>query len=106
MRGNSPHWRFVGTLSRFVSKRAELVGIEDERAARHGSVVSPMAKELPPEAPPSKPRAHANKQCLSFPAPMLREIEDEASRLERSISWVVQRAWLLARTEIKKLDPT
>ncbi len=46
-----------------------------------------------------------NKQCLSFPAEMLREIEDEATRLDRSVSWVVQNAWKLARDEIKKLEP-
>jgi len=37
---------------------------------------------------------------------MLQEIELEAERLERSVSWVVQRAWKLARAELKKLDPT
>ena len=59
-----------------------------------------------PPLGPSAPRAHANKQCLSFPAPMLQEIELEAERLDRSVSWVVQRAWKLARAELKKLDPT
>ncbi|MBK8258603.1 MAG: TIGR04563 family protein [Polyangiaceae bacterium] len=34
---------------------------------------------------------------------MLTEIKEEAARLDRSLSWVVQRAWKLARTEIKKL---
>lgn len=46
-----------------------------------------------------------NKQCLSFPAHMLHEIEEEAVRLDRSVSWVVQRAWKLGRADIKKLDP-
>ena len=32
-----------------------------------------------------------------------RAIKEEAARLDRSLSWVVQRAWKLARTEIKKL---
>jgi uncharacterized small protein (TIGR04563 family) len=54
----------------------------------------------------SSARAHANKQCLSFPAPMLQEIEHEAARLDRSVSWVVQRAWKLALAELRKLDPT
>ena len=52
------------------------------------------------------PRTHANKQCFSFPADMLKEIEGEAVRLERSVSWVVQRAWKLARDDMKKIEPT
>jgi uncharacterized small protein (TIGR04563 family) len=56
-------------------------------------------------SPPST-RPHANKQCLSFPAPMLQQIEQEAARLDRSVSWVVQRAWRLARGELRKIDPT
>jgi uncharacterized small protein (TIGR04563 family) len=31
---------------------------------------------------------------------MLREITTEANRLDRSLSWIVQRAWSLARNEI------
>jgi len=33
------------------------------------------------------------KQSLYFPEEMLREIEHEAQRLDRSLSWVVQHAW-------------
>lgn len=44
------------------------------------------------------------KQSLYFPEVMLQEIADEAQRLDRSMSWVVQRAWKLAREEIKKLS--
>ena len=43
------------------------------------------------------------KQSLYFPESMLQEIKEEATRLDRSLSWVVQRAWKLARLEIKKL---
>jgi len=43
------------------------------------------------------------KQSLYFPESMLQEIQQEAARLDRSLSWVMQRAWKLARTEIKKL---
>lgn len=43
------------------------------------------------------------KQSLYFPESMLQEIKDEAARLDRSLSWIVQRAWKIARTEIKKL---
>lgn len=43
------------------------------------------------------------KQSLYFPEDMLQEIKDEAARLDRSLSWVVQRAWKQARLEIKKI---
>ena len=43
------------------------------------------------------------KQSLYFPESMLQEIKDEAARLDRSLSWVVQRAWKISRMEIKKL---
>ncbi len=43
------------------------------------------------------------KQSLYFPESMLREIQEEAARLDRSLSWVVQRAWKVARADLKKL---
>ena len=43
------------------------------------------------------------KQSLYFPESMLQEIKEEAARLDRSLSWVVQRAWKMARMEIKKI---
>lgn len=43
------------------------------------------------------------KQSLYFPETMLKEIQEEAARLDRSLSWVVQRAWKMAREEIKKI---
>lgn len=43
------------------------------------------------------------KQSLYFPDVMLQEIKDEAARLDRSLSWVVQRAWKLSRLDIKKI---
>jgi uncharacterized small protein (TIGR04563 family) len=45
-------------------------------------------------------QASSRKQSLYFPASMLEEIKKEASRLDRSMSWVVQRAWKIARAEI------
>ena len=44
------------------------------------------------------------RQSFYFPKEMVREIEDEAVRLERPISWVVIRAWVLARDKIMKLS--
>ena len=43
------------------------------------------------------------KQSLYFPETMLDEIKVEAGRLNRSLSWVVQRAWKVARQDVKKL---
>ena len=43
------------------------------------------------------------KQSLYFPESMLQEIQQEAARLDRSLSWVMQRAWKIARAEIRKL---
>jgi len=43
------------------------------------------------------------KQSLYVPESMLQEIKEEAARLDRSLSWVVQRAWKISRLEIKKL---
>ncbi|MBI5531414.1 MAG: TIGR04563 family protein [Deltaproteobacteria bacterium] len=34
---------------------------------------------------------------------MLQEIKEEAARLDRSLSWIVQRAWKIARPELRKL---
>ena len=43
------------------------------------------------------------KQSLYFPEEMLSEITSEAARLDRSLSWVVQLAWKVAKDEIKKI---
>jgi uncharacterized small protein (TIGR04563 family) len=42
------------------------------------------------------------KQSLYFPEEMLKEIQDEANRQDRSLSWIVQQAWRIARTEITR----
>ena len=40
------------------------------------------------------------KQSLYFPEDMLKEIQDEATRQDRSLSWIVQKAWKIARKDI------
>jgi uncharacterized small protein (TIGR04563 family) len=50
-------------------------------------------------------KAESRKQSLYFPAEMLDEIAAEARRLDRSMSWIVQRAWKLARRAIAELKP-
>lgn len=43
------------------------------------------------------------KKSLYFPQSMLQEIEREALRLDRSISWIVQRCVKIGLPEVKKL---
>ena len=46
------------------------------------------------------------KQSLYFPEEMLKEIKQEAVRQDRSLSWIVQRAWLIAREELQRIPST
>ena len=50
-----------------------------------------------------KSKTDKRKQSLYFPEAMLQEIKEEAARLDRSLSWIVQRAWRIARPELRKL---
>lgn len=43
------------------------------------------------------------KQSLYFPESMLQEIQHEATRLDRSLSWIVQRCVKIGLPEIRKL---
>ena len=43
------------------------------------------------------------KQSLYFPDEMLSEIQAEAIRQDRSLSWIVQKAWKHARAEMMKI---
>lgn len=52
---------------------------------------------------PSSSISDNRKQSLYFPEAMLEDIKAEAIRLDRSLSWVVQRAWKTARAEIRKI---
>ena len=42
------------------------------------------------------------KQSLYFPEDMLTDIKKEALRQDRSLSWIVQQAWRIAREDIRK----
>jgi len=46
------------------------------------------------------------KQSLYFPEQMLNEIRQEAERQDRSLSWIIQRAWLVARDDMKRIPTT
>ncbi len=43
------------------------------------------------------------KQSLYFPESMLQDVQHEAARLDRSLSWIVQRCVKIALPEIRKL---
>ena len=43
------------------------------------------------------------KQSLYFPEEMLKEIGNEATRQDRSLSWIVQKAWKAARKEMMSI---
>ena len=47
-------------------------------------------------------RSDKRKQSLYFPVEMLKEIQIEANRQDRSLSWIVQQAWRIARHEITR----
>ncbi len=50
--------------------------------------------------------ADKRKQSLYFPEEMLKEIQREAGRLDRSLSWIVQQGWKLARDKMKAFPAT
>ncbi len=43
------------------------------------------------------------KQSLYFPEDMLKEIQHEAARLDRSLSWIVQQSWKRARDRLREI---
>jgi uncharacterized small protein (TIGR04563 family) len=46
------------------------------------------------------------RHSFYFPDWMSRELEVEAARLDRSTSWILQRAWKLARAQIAQNERT
>jgi len=46
--------------------------------------------------------ADKRKQSLYFPEDMLKEIQHEAARLDRSLSWIVQQCWKISRGKLKE----
>jgi uncharacterized small protein (TIGR04563 family) len=47
--------------------------------------------------------ADKKKQSLYFPEEMLKEIGNEAARQDRSLSWIVQKAWKAARKDVMSI---
>ena len=46
------------------------------------------------------------RQNLYFPSEMLEELQHQASRQDRSISWLIQQAWKFARSELRRIPST
>ena len=46
--------------------------------------------------------ADKRKQSLYFLEEMLKEIQHEAARLDRSLSWIVQQGWKIAPGKLKE----
>ena len=44
-----------------------------------------------------------NKVSIYLPKEILDELKNEKERLDRSASWLIQRAWKVANKEIKKM---
>ena len=68
----------------------------------HEKLVEDDAERAFQEREQMKQRTDKRKQSLYFPEDMLREIQLEANRQDRSLSWIVQQAWRIARTEIMR----
>ena len=62
------------------------------------SLLNPNDQEVKIMASSSDKR----KQSLYFPEKMLHEIQAEAVRQDRSLSWIVQQAWKIARPTIAR----
>ena len=46
------------------------------------------------------------RQALYFPAEMLAELQQEARRQDRSISWLIHQAWKIAREDMRRIPST
>lgn len=57
-------------------------------------------RKAEPEVPTTDPR----KISVYFPETLVHEVDEQALRLERSRSWVLQKVWKLGRDEIRKLS--
>jgi uncharacterized small protein (TIGR04563 family) len=48
----------------------------------------------------------SRRQALYFPGDMLEELQLESRRQDRSISWLIQQAWKVARGEMRRMPST
>ena len=73
--------------------RSEIAKVEGEH---------PIAQRVFDTRYASNDAEQHRKQMLFFPADMLAEMKAQAERQDRSISWLLQRAWCFAASEIEK----
>jgi uncharacterized small protein (TIGR04563 family) len=66
-------------------------------------VAAPPIKESPKVPETRVTSSVKRKVTLYFNATMLAETQREAIRQDRSISWIIQAAWRLARDEVRRL---
>jgi len=50
--------------------------------------------------------SQTRRQALYFPSEMLAELQTESRRQDRSMSWLIQQAWKIARHEMAKVPST
>lgn len=65
--------------------------------------VAVLAGPFKVEAPVSKPGYDPRKVSMYLPDALAAEIRAEAKRQDRKISWLLQKAWKMAREEIRKM---
>jgi uncharacterized small protein (TIGR04563 family) len=53
---------------------------------------------------PHKIKSEANKRSVYLTEEIINEIKAEAKRQDRSVSWMLQRSWIIARTEIRNYE--
>jgi uncharacterized small protein (TIGR04563 family) len=51
-------------------------------------------------------QGQTRRQALYFPADMLAELQEQSMRQDRSISWLIQQAWKIARSELQRIPST
>ena len=74
---------------------------EERRTARLRMTTGEAAQAPARDRGRGPKSAAGQKVSLSLPIWMSRELENEADRLDRSVSWVLRRAWKLARAELR-----
>ena len=71
---------------------------------QHRTVTAPAPEvAVAASAAAAKPATDPRKVSVYLPDTILAELRTEAGRQERSLSWLIQKSWRLAREEIKKL---
>jgi hypothetical protein len=75
-------------------------GLTRARLARRTEATAPSATVLPSTAREYGARGDGGERPASS---MVRELEAEGARLDRTIQWLLMRAWVLARREIRRM---